>query len=151
MSVRACHVLSVVIAVAGRRLVSCFAALDTLCLLVDDLTTPNPSNSSTVQRQFFQCPQRSAPFRAYKVPAMCDVALPSYIAPFPSSLPPSFLPSSLSSFALPPSASSHPWRHLTRSSPHSLSSVSYSVPFPFIGTWKVKPRPNAPFFRCIIH
>ena len=73
----------------------------------------------------------------------------SYIAQIPSCLPfiPSLPPLFRSSFALPPLALLTSWRPQTRYSPHSLSSVSYSVPFRCIGTWKVNFVQRAPSSR----
>jgi hypothetical protein len=109
----------------------------TFCKLI--ITTPSPSTTT------FSMSTKECPFLAYKVSAVpvpcsspllyCSISLHLIRRRF-------FLfPFVLRSSAL--SASSHPWRHLTPSSPHSLSSGFYSVPSPFIGTWKVRPR--APF------
>ncbi len=69
---------------------------------------------------------------------------PKSLRPFPS-----FHPSHLSFVhrSLPPSALLPSWRPQTRYSPHSLSSVSYSVPFRCIGTWKVNFVQRAPSSR----
>jgi hypothetical protein len=111
-----------------------------ICELI--ITTSNPSTTTVLPALNIH-----KGVSILSVQGFYHVARPSYIPQFPSSPPlvvPSPFPFVLRSSAL--SASSHPWGHLTRSSPHALSSVSYSVPFRFIGIWKVKHRPDARFF-----
>ena len=117
-----------------------------ICELI--ITTPNPSTTTVLSRP--QYPQRGVLFGHTRSPP-CSSPFLYHSIPLissPSSFPPPF-PFVLRSSAL--SASSHPWRPLTRSSPYALSSDSYSVPFRFIGIWKVKHRPNPRFFRSVMN
>ena len=106
------------------------------------ITTPNPSTTTVLPALNIH---KGVSFLS--VQGLYHVARSSYIPHFPSS-PPLVVPSPFP-FVLRPSAlsaSSHPWAPLTPSSPHALSSVSYSVPFRFIGIWKVSIVPTRASF-----